>query len=164
MAISLRASNSEDDEFLFAVYASSRADELELANWNTWQKETFLRMQFSAQHQYYVENYPHAEFQVILFNGQPVGRLYVHRRSDEIRIMDITLLPEYQKRGIGSALLNQILEEGANNHLPVTIHVERFNPALHLYERLGFHLAEDKGVYYFMKWLPTAKEQHEHIG
>jgi len=160
----LRAINSEDDEFLFSVYASSRTNELELINWSNTQKETFLRMQFTAQYQYYIENYPSAKFQVIVLDGQSIGRLYVDRRVDQIRIMDITLLPNYQRRGIGSSLLNSILEEGAHHHLPVTIHVERFNPALHLYERLGFHLAEDKGVYYFMKWLPTIKEQHEHIG
>lgn len=146
------------------MYASARADEMDLVDWNTAQKEAFLRMQFHAQDQYYIENYPGAEFQVVLMDDQPVGRLYLHRRSDEIRIMDITLLPDVRGMGIGAALLKNILEEAANRCLPVTIHVERFNPALHLYERLGFRLAEDKGVYYFMKWSPIWKEHHETIG
>jgi ribosomal protein S18 acetylase RimI-like enzyme len=117
-------------------------------------------MQFLAQDRYYREVYPTAEYQVILQEGQRVGRLYIHRRSDEIRVIDITLLPEYRRRGIGSSLMTQILEGATRNNLPVTIHVERFNPALRLYERLGFRLDEDKGVYYFMKWLPTSLEQH----
>jgi GNAT superfamily N-acetyltransferase len=137
---------------------------MNLVDWNPAQKENFLRMQFRAQDHFYKENYSGAEYQVILLDGQPVGRLYLHRRSDEIRIMDITLLPPYRKLGIGSYLLEEILKEGASRNLPVTIHVERFNPALHLYARLGFRLAEDKGVYYFMKWSPTRKEQHEAIG
>ena len=78
--------------------------------------------------------------------------------------MDISLLPEHRGQGIGSTLLTKILSDAANNNLQVTIHVERFNPALRFYERLGFRLAEDKGVYYFMKWSPTWKEQHEIIG
>jgi ribosomal protein S18 acetylase RimI-like enzyme len=83
---------------------------------------------------------------------------------DEIRVMDIALLSAFRKQGIGSALLRQTLEEAARSSLPVTIHVERFNPALHLYERLGFRLEEDKGIYLFMKWLPAGMEQREHAG
>jgi ribosomal protein S18 acetylase RimI-like enzyme len=164
MTIRLRPALPGDEEFLFSVYASTRTDELALVDWDPAQKESFLRMQFTAQFRYYLENYRGAEYQVILLDGQPVGRLYVHRRSDEIRIMDIALLPAFQKQGIGSFLLSQILEEGMQKDLPVTIHVERFNPALHLYERLGFCLAEDKGVYYFMKWSPATMEEHEHAG
>lgn len=164
MKIALRSVSAGDDEFLYSVYANTRTEELALVDWSAAQKESFLRMQFSAQTHYYLENYPGAEYQVILLEGEPAGRLYIHRRSNEIRIMDISLLPEFRGRGIGSFLLNQILEDGNHNQLPVTIHVERFNPALHLYERLGFRLAEDKGVYYFMKWSPVQKEPHEHIG
>ena len=164
MTIELRPALPSDDEFLYSVYAGTRTEELTLVDWDAIQKEKFLRMQFTAQYQYYVENYSGAEFLIILLDAKPVGRLYIHRRTDEIRIMDIALLPKFQKRGIGSTLLKQILEEGQEKNLPVTIHVERFNPAMHLYERLGFRLAEDKGVYYFMKWAPTIKEHHAFSG
>jgi GNAT superfamily N-acetyltransferase len=164
MSIQLRPALAGDEEFLFSVYASERMEELEAVDWDAAQKQAFLRMQFSAQFRYYVEHYRGAEYLVILLEDQPVGRLYIHRRSDQIRIMDIALLPEFQRQGIGTFLLNQILEEGSKKSLPVTMHVERFNPALRLYERLGFHLAEDKGVYYFMKWLPPVKEGHALLG
>jgi ribosomal protein S18 acetylase RimI-like enzyme len=160
MTIRLRSVLSDDGEFLFSVYASTRIEEMDLVDWTPAQKEAFLRMQFFAQDRYYREVYPMAEYQVILQEDQRVGRLYIHRRSDEIRVIDIALLPECRGRGIGSSLMAQILEGATRNNLPVTIHVERFNPALRLYERLGFRLAEDKGVYYFMKWLPTSLEQH----
>ena len=162
--ITLRAVRPEDQEFLFVVYASTRADEMRLVDWDAAQKESFVRMQFDAQSQFYTQNYPGAHYQVVLLDNQPAGRLYVHRRNDEIRIMDITLLPEFRRRGIGSNLLNQIMEEGRKHNLPVTIHVERFNPALHLYARLGFCLAEDKGVYYFLKWSPAMTEHYENTG
>jgi len=166
MSIHLRTIRSEDEEFLLAVYSSTRSDEMRLVDWNEDQKEAFLRMQFNAQHQYYIENYPGAEFQIILLEDQPIGRLYIHRRENEIRIMDIALLPEHRGKGIGSSLLNRILSEAENHQLSVTVHVERFNPALCLYERLGFSLAEDRGVYYFMKWTPdpVQVEQHEYAG
>ena len=164
MTIDLRPALPGDDEFLFTVYASARTEEMDLVDWDIAQKESFLRMQFRAQDQFYKENYEGAAYSVVLFDDQPVGRLYIQRRPDEIRIMDIALLPAFRKRGIGSSLFLHILGEAAEKDLPVTIHVERFNPALHLYARLGFRLEEDKGVYLFMKWLPAAREEHENAG
>jgi ribosomal protein S18 acetylase RimI-like enzyme len=162
MTIDLRDVTEEDADFLYSVYASTRADEMARVDWNTEQKEAFLRMQFNAQSQFYIENYSGAEFQVITLNDQPIGRLYIHRRKDEIRIMDIALLPEYRNLGIGSALLQDILKQGEDLSLPVTIHVEQFNPALRLYKRMGFRQNEDKGVYLLMEWSPENKEQSNH--
>jgi ribosomal protein S18 acetylase RimI-like enzyme len=163
-SISLRPITPADEDFLFNVYASTRADEMARVDWNDIQKESFLRMQFQAQHQYYVENYVGADFSVIMQNDQAVGRLYIHRRDKEIRIMDIVLLPEYRKQGIGSNLLQDILQQGSDSQIPVTIHVERFNPALHLYERLGFRQKEDKGVYWLMERMPINKQEQGHAG
>jgi ribosomal protein S18 acetylase RimI-like enzyme len=152
--ISLRPVLPDDQEFLFRVYAHTRDEEMTRVDWDDDQKDRFLRMQFKAQDQYYRENYPGFEFQVILINGQPAGRLYLHRRPAEIRVMDIALLPEFRGQGSGTQVLHEILAEGERTQKTVTIHVERFNPALSLYERLGFRLAEDKGVYLFLKWTP----------
>jgi ribosomal protein S18 acetylase RimI-like enzyme len=152
--ISLCPTTLKDNEFLYRVYASTRQEELAQVDWDTAQKEAFLRMQFEAQAKYYAENYVGAQFQIVLLNDTPVGRLYVVRWAKEIRIMDIALLPEYRGRGIGSALLKEILAEGQARGVPVTIHVERLNPALRLYDRLGFRLAEDKGVHYLLEWTP----------
>jgi ribosomal protein S18 acetylase RimI-like enzyme len=139
-------------EFLYRVYASTREEELAVVPWNAEEKETFLRMQFNAQHQHYQQHFPDAAYSVILVDDTPAGRVYLHRRSDEIRIVDIALLPDYRSKGIGSELLSDILAEGKQTNLPVRIHVERFNPALRLYERLGFQQIGDQGVYYLMEW------------
>lgn len=160
MTILLRPASASDEEFLYSVYASTRAEEMAQVSWTDQEKRAFLRMQFQAQYRFYTENYSGAEFQVILIENQPVGRLYLHRRKNEIRILDIALLPEYRNQGLGSTLLNNILEEGRQNNRSVTIHVERFNPALHLYQRLGFRLQQDKGIYYFMEWSPLEQTQH----
>jgi GNAT superfamily N-acetyltransferase len=164
MKITLQASQPSDEEFLFNVYASTRADEMTLVDWTDEQKTAFLRMQFEAQSRYYFENYPGAEFKIILLGGKPVGRLYIHQKTNEIRVMDIALLPEFRRRGIGTFLMNQILEEAKSRQLPVTIHVERFNPAMQLYERLGFRLKEDRGVYHLLEWSPVGLEVSTHAG
>ena len=152
--ITLRAIQPEDMDLLYGVYASTRAEELMPVPWSETQKADFLRSQFNAQHSYYIKHYPQARFQVIELDGAPAGRLYVDERASEIRIVDIALLPEFRRRGAGTRLLCDILAEGKRLNVPVTIHVERFNPALRLYEQLGFRMAEDRGVYYFMKWNP----------
>ena len=84
--------------------------------------------------------------------SEPIGRLYVDRRTEEIRIIDIALLPEYRGKGVGSKLIRALLDEAEQERMPVRIHVERFNPALRLYRRLGFKVVEDEGVYYLMEW------------
>jgi ribosomal protein S18 acetylase RimI-like enzyme len=123
--------------------------------WDDAQKDAFLRSQFEAQDAWYRESYPGVTFEVIAVDDEPAGRLYVHRGASEIRIVDIALLPEYRGNGIGTSLLHDLLAEGDAAGKSVTIHVERLNPALRLYERLGFALAEDKGVYLFLERPPA---------
>lgn len=145
-----------DEALLFEVYASTRAEELAATDWDARQKEAFLRQQFAAQHQWYTEQYEGASFQVVVVDGHPAGRLYVARWPEEIRIMDIALLPEYRGNGVGTSLLGQLIAEAEAAGNPLTIHVERFNPALRLYSRLGFTLSEDKGVYLLLARAPTS--------
>ncbi len=153
-SVVLRPAGEADTTFLRGVYRSTREDELAPTGWDEAQKDAFVEMQFDAQHRYYAEHYPDASFDVVLVDGEPAGRLYVARGPEEIRIVDIALLPEYRNRGIGSALIQDIVAEGALRGRPVTIHVERFNPALGLYERLGFSAVADRGVYLLLEWRP----------
>lgn len=152
--ISLRPVEPGDEEFLYQVYASTRQEELAPVPWAEAQKEAFLRMQFDAQARYYQEHYTDAAFSVILLDDQPVGRFYVARWPEEIRIVDIALLPEHRAAGIGSSLLEALISESEGAGKSLSIHVERFNPALRLYERLGFSRVADKGVYFLLKRPP----------
>lgn len=90
-----------------------------------------------------------------MVDGRPAGRLYVARWPAEIRIVDISLLPEHRGHGIGTALLGDLTAEAAAAGTPLTIHVERFNPALRLYQRLGFVAVGDAGVYLLLRWSAT---------
>lgn len=149
----LRCITNDDNEFLFQVFASTR--ELEVSYMESEEQiKLFLNQQFHAQQSYYLEHFSKASFDIVEFDGKPIGRLYVDRRVDEIRIIDIALLPEYRNRGLGKKLLQSILQEAEDNRLPVRIHVEKNNPALHLYLRLEFKDIEDVGVYMLMEWKP----------
>ncbi len=153
--ITLRPIGPDDMDFLLRVYGSTREEEMALViDWTAEQKAAFVRHQFEAQHAWYRDHYEGAQFDVILVDGVPAGRLYVHRRPAEIRLVDITLLPEFRQGGLGTSLLRDLLAEGEAAGKPVTIHVETFNPAMRLYERLGFSPIEERGPYRLMEWRP----------
>ena len=156
--IHLRPIRPEDEPFLQRVYASSREEELKQVDWDEQQKDHFLRMQFEAQHSHYMEHFRDADFQLVLKGDEAIGRLYVDRRSDEIRLIDIALLAGFQGEGTGSGLLEALLDEARQMDLPLRIHVEKFNPALRWYERLGFRQIEEKGVYLFMEWTAISRK------
>lgn len=153
-AIAFRHAEARDEEFLYEVYASTRIEELQATGWSAVERETFLRSQFAAQSRYYHQHYTNTDYLVITCRATPVGRLYVARWTDEIRIVDVAILPAHRGRGIGTRVLETVLREAAQARKPVRIHMERFNRALRWYERLGFRVIEDRGVYLFMEWTP----------
>lgn len=155
--VSLRPCGPDDIPFLYQVYASTRLDELAPLGWSAAQQHAFLSQQFEAQHQYYHTHYAGADFLVILRGEQPIGRMYVERCPDQLRLIDIALLPGQRGAGIGSHLLRELLAEAQACDKPVRIHVEKYNPALRLYQRLGFAPIEDRGVYWYMEWTPSAE-------
>ncbi len=150
--VSLRPITPEEMEFLLRVYASTRAEEMAQVPWTDEEKAEFLRFQFQAQHKYYQEQFPNAAFDLILVGEEPVGRLYVDRREEEIRLVDIALLAEWRGNGLGSRLLDDLLSEARQSGKLVRIHVEHNNPAMRLYLRLGFEKIEEQGVYHLMEW------------
>jgi GNAT superfamily N-acetyltransferase len=156
-AYTLTPITPDDAEVLLRIYAGTREEELSVVSWGDEQKQAFLRQQFAAQHAHYQEHYEGASFDLIRVEGRPCGRLYVARWPREIRLMDIALLPERRNTGLGGRVMETLLAEARQKGLPVTIHVERLNRALAFYERLGFRIKEDKGVYLFLEWSPTAE-------
>ena len=152
MPVTLRPVAPEDEELLLELYASVRAEELAQVPWSDAQREAFVRMQFAAQQSHYRQHNPQATHDLILLDAQPVGRLYVARREREIRILDITILPAYRNRGLGTPLIRNLMSEAEGLGLPLNIWVESFNPSHRLFERLGFAVVEDDGVNHLMEW------------
>ena len=150
MEVTLRPATDADAPFLRDVYASTRTEELAQVDWTDEQKAAFLSSQFAAQDAHY-RGYPGATFEVVLVDGQPVGRCYVARWAEELRVVDISVLPEHRGQGIGRELLGDLLAEAARTGVKVSVHVEKLNRARTLYERLGFVEVEDTGVYLRME-------------
>lgn len=154
--VELRPVEPNDESFLVQLYADTRADELAEVPWTDEQKRMFLEQQFAAQDSAYRQNYPDALFSLITMNGAPIGRLYVTRLgADELRIIDIALLAVHRNAGIGTALIRDVMADADRERLTISLHVEQWNPALHLYERLGFVRAGENDVHVRMECAPS---------
>jgi ribosomal protein S18 acetylase RimI-like enzyme len=127
-----------------------------MVSWSDEQRAAFISSQFAAQRDFYEQKYPQAEHSVILSNGLPIGRLFVARLDDQLRILDITLLPEERGAGIGTSLLSELLDEARRGGKTLRIYVENFNPSLRLFERLGFRQLEEQGVHLLLQWSADA--------
>jgi len=153
-SVTLRPATEADYDFMRRLYALGREAEMAHFPFDEAQKRAFLDQQFAAQFAHYGAHYPTCERNIVERDGVPVGRLWIDEWRDQIRLVDIALVPECRGLGIGSALLRQVMERGAAAGKPVTIHVEGFNPALSLYRRAGFEHVDTNGVYFLMKWTP----------
>jgi ribosomal protein S18 acetylase RimI-like enzyme len=154
--LTFRRITEADLPFLARVYAATRAEELAVTGWSEEQKTAFLQDQFRGQHAHYQKYYPNADWLVTTHGADDVGRLYIERWPTQHRIIDIAFLPEHRGKGFGGALLRDLLDEAAACGKAATIHVEKLNPAMRLYRRLGFATEEDKGVYDLMRWTAAA--------
>ncbi len=151
-ALAYRPYAAEDFDFIEALYRSTRDEELALSGWPEAAKTEFLAQQHRAQHQHYQAHYPDAERLILERDGTPIGRLYVDAWPLELRIVDISLMPAVRGQGIGEAVLRDVIAWAEDQAKGVSIHVEKFNPARRLYQRLGFVMTEDKGVYELMEY------------
>jgi ribosomal protein S18 acetylase RimI-like enzyme len=150
--VALRPATEADRDFLVGVYGSTRDEELSQVAWADGQREAFVRMQFDAQDAEYHARNPDGAFDVIEVGGRAAGRLYVDRRPGDIRIVDIALLPDFRGQGIGAHLIGQLMDEAAASGCKLSIHVEVHNRAARLYDRLGFAVVAELGIYRRMEW------------
>jgi ribosomal protein S18 acetylase RimI-like enzyme len=158
--LALREELPGDRDFLAALYADTRNEELRPVPWSDAEKAVFLGQQFELQWQHYRLHYPRAQWLVILRGGEPIGRLYLEAGNAELRLMDIALLRTARQQGLGTALMRAVLAYAQALGLPVGLHVEPFNPAWRLYQRLGFVIREMHGLYAFL-WRGAETDAHD---
>lgn len=151
--VELRPVSDDDDQFLLSVYASTREEELSQAEWDEGQKEMFLRWQFDLQRREYEARFADAAYHVILVDDRLAGRIWVGSDDEQIRLLDIALLPEFQNRGVGTALLRRLMDQAAKTGKALRHMVFVLNDdADRLYKKLGFTVIEDLGAYRHMEW------------
>lgn len=146
--IERRTATDDDGAFLFELFCSSLPGNHPLLLLPEAERKPLLQKQFDARENKYRAVYALADFDVVTFGGEPVGNLYVDRGDDEFVIIDISILPGYRDRGIGTELVSSLLEEASRLVLPVRAHVLHRSPAWRLWKRLGFELDCDHRAYY----------------
>jgi ribosomal protein S18 acetylase RimI-like enzyme len=159
MSISLRPFRPEDQDFLFRLYASTRMHEIAAFGWPAAQQEAFFRMQFTAQQRWYAATYAQAEHQIVEQDGQPIGRTMVERENTLggkgiALLVDISLLAEHRGRGIGGKIVRDLIEQCRGDGTTLKLQVLQTNPALRLYERLGFLRTGEDQMYIQMERRP----------
>lgn len=131
---------------------------MDLVSWGPGERDAFIDQQFEAQERDYRGRYPPEAFLVVERGGTAIGRLYRWAGATDLNLIDIALLPEFRNQGIGTALIRVLMAEADADGVAMTLYVERFNPALRLYARLGFQLVEDQGIYLSLRRPPSATE------
>lgn len=149
-AFALRPETDADRTLSRSIYAAARADELGRVPWSPAQREAFIDMQFEAQRRHYRAHHPRAQWAIVVVGGIDAGRLYVDESGPVLLLIDVVLLPAFRGLGIGRALLADVLARADAAGAAIQLHVEKDNPVLGWYRRLGFVVDSDAGVYWRM--------------
>ena len=154
-SITLRPVEETDQDFLIELYKSSRGDDLRGLGWSEDRISEFLELQYEAQGNLQDDN-QQASDQVVLVNGKRIGRLSIETRADEIRCIDLALLPDYRNQGVGTLLIQRLQQQAWSASIRLHVQVIRFNRAVNFLERLGFRRTSETGTHFQMEWLPEA--------
>ena len=149
--VTLRPAAADDEAFLFELFASTRE---EFNFLEETQKQALLKMQYDARRFQYAGGYPQAEASIILVGDRPAGRMLVDEGEHAITLVDIAMLPAFRNSGIGTQLLQDLLKRAVDARKPVKLQVFKSNPALSLYERLGFSQVGEQSMYLEMIFEP----------
>lgn len=154
--LSRRSMTESDIGFLRELFATTRGD-IAGSGFGEDHIRMLMDSQFNAQHHHYQKYFPNAAFDIICRGNTPIGRIYVDIKEGEtsereIRLIDISLMPEHRNRGTGSRLISELIEMSRQKSIPVRLRVEPWNPALHLYRRLGFQVIADEQANLHMEW------------
>lgn len=154
--VSLRTATNDDREFMYKVYAATRADEVAMFGWDDAQTDAFLRSQFEIRGASYAMQVPDAINSVILFDGKNAGSIIMGSGDTSVTLVDIAVLPEFRKRGIAAHLLRELQTQAAEENKSVVLHVEKINAtAFNLYCKHEFAVTAETDLYYEMTWTAT---------
>jgi len=135
-AVERRTAAETDEPFLRDLYASTRP---EVADWPDELRAAFLAQQFEAQRTGWGATFPASRHDLLLLDGRPIGRVWVDWSATECLIVDLALLPEYRRQGIGTQVVEELLAQTDRAGVPARAHVERMNtPSFAFWTRLGF--------------------------
>ncbi|HEY1977379.1 MAG TPA: GNAT family N-acetyltransferase [Candidatus Baltobacteraceae bacterium] len=143
MKLTLRSASSADRPFVESVYFETQRWIIEkLFGWrgDDFEKDRFL------------SHYHESDTSIVVVDGQDAGWICVRQEEEALHLHSIYLLSAFQKRGIGTSLIRQVIEDARAKRMPLTVSTAKINPARHLYERLGFAVSSESEFKVFMEY------------
>lgn len=150
--VSLRPQTEADLPFVEELVIAVREDEPGFRHLLPDERVRLLKEQHQLQWSHYRKVFPAAHFLLILADGQPVGRFYLDHAADHLRVIELSILPDYQGHGIGRRLMETIQAEAARRRHPVRLSVVNGNPVERFYATLGFVRDGLNGSHLRMRW------------
>jgi ribosomal protein S18 acetylase RimI-like enzyme len=139
--IELRQATAEHYDFALQLYLQTLGPYLcKLIVWD----EQEQRAVFAAQ-------WKREEVKIISVDGKNAGWLQVAELPTEIRLQKFFVSPPWQRSGIGSEVLDNLLASWRPTGKTIVLRVLKNNPARRLYERLGFSVIAETGIVYRMR-------------
>jgi ribosomal protein S18 acetylase RimI-like enzyme len=145
MNITLRPATKNDTDFARSVHHRAYRDVV-VTQFGDWDENT--------QDKFFATGWAKPGHEIVMVDNVPCGYVRYEKTPAEIKAYELVLLPEFQGRGIGSALLKMVLAEGAAKNVPIALQVLRENRASKLYSRLGFKDVSQTDTHILMKWTP----------
>ncbi len=152
LIVTTRPTDDSDAIFMFVLYASTRADDFGALGWSANQNQAIVHVQAQAQETHYDKRHPALDRQTVYVEGLRAGRILVDRTGPTLHLVDISLLPRWRGNGVGTQLLRGLLAEAKAAGRSVQLEVAKTNPAIRLYERLGFGEPIDHGMHWGLSW------------
>ncbi|MEP6667118.1 MAG: GNAT family N-acetyltransferase [Nocardioidaceae bacterium] len=159
LLVTTRPTNDNDAVFLFELYASTREDGLAATGWSAFSGLASVHMQAHAEDDQLDSSHPDLDRQTVYVDSVRAGRILVDRTCTSMRLVDLSLLPQWRGHGIGTQLLAELLSEAKAANLPVHLEVVKTNPSIRLYERLGFGDLVDCGMRWRLTWTPPSHKR-----
>lgn len=152
--ILLEKRTENDSEFFMKLFAEIKNSELQLDTWPEPIRTQMINMQFNAYESYMNVEFPDNKDYLILYQSAKAGRLQLNTDEMGIRIINISLSPPFRNKGIGAKIINNLILEANQKNKPVFLDVDKINPALNLYSRLGFKIVLENEIRFSMAYTP----------
>ncbi|MBL7974339.1 MAG: GNAT family N-acetyltransferase [Candidatus Kapabacteria bacterium] len=151
--LSLRPRKDTDTDFLKLLYETSRDEEFQYVEWvNSEERTKFFNQQFEAQQLHFLNNYDNLNYDIVVLHSTDIGRLVLHRTDSHVHCVDVIILPEYRKQGIGHYIMTQITNELDQKNITSSLYFEKTKPYLEkLYSSYGFVTTKDIGTHIYME-------------
>jgi ribosomal protein S18 acetylase RimI-like enzyme len=147
-----RLENPDDESFIRKLMIETLAGQLDACSWHDEIRESLLDAQYRIRRAGFRASAGNQPGTIVLIDGEPVAWYIAADFDDEIRLVNLVVANQHRGKGLGSAILRQLLIHSDHSGKTLRLSVAINNPrAAELYARFGFRRTGDDGVHHFME-------------